>query len=246
MRPEDVGRPAYRLYRWAWACLDWLYPPRCGGCSKPGARWCAECQNSTHVISPPICERCGRPLSVPGYCSLCRVSPPRLTALRSWAVFNGSLRKALHRLKYNRDVALGDVLAQPLITMLFESGWSVDMITPVPLSEGRKRERGYNQAALLAWPVALGCGIDYQSKLLSKIRETRSQVGLSADQRRENVSGAYQSLDNSITGKRILVVDDITTTGATLDACAVALFNAGAKQVFGLTLARAFSDFRVR
>jgi ComF family protein len=154
-------------------------------------------------------------------------------------VFAGSLRKALHRLKYSRDVSLGEVLARPLISFLSETGWEIHLVTPVPLSPERLAERGYNQAALLARPVALALGMEYTPSALKKVRETPSQVGLTYDQRRENVEGAFVASSSLVKDKNVLVVDDVTTSGATLDSCAWALLSGGAKQVFGLTLARA-------
>jgi ComF family protein len=154
-------------------------------------------------------------------------------------VFAGSLRKALHRLKYSRDVSLGEVLARPLISFLSETGWEIHLVTPVPLSPERLAERGYNQAALLARPVALALGMEYTPSALKKVRETPSQVGLTYDQRRENVEGAFAASSSLVKDKNVLVVDDVTTSGATLDSCAWALLSGGAKQVFGLTLARA-------
>jgi ComF family protein len=117
--------------------------------------------------------------------------------------------------------------------------WEVDLVVPVPLSQARFRERGYNQAALLALPLALSCRIRYNSKTLTRIRETASQVGLSAQRRQENVIDAFLAERISAQGKRILLVDDVATTGATLDACAKALMLAGAQNVLCLTLARA-------
>lgn len=232
-------QPAYHLYRWAWAGLDWLYPPVCGGCGKRGKRWCFDCQQKTQLVSPVVCQVCGQPWGGQGICQDCRSSPPHFAALRSWAFFSGPIRQALHRLKYRGDIALGEVLARPLIQKLVELEWRVDLVTPVPMGVARQEQRGYNQSALLAWPLALGSGDRYLPTALLKIRETPSQVGLSMAQRKSNVTGAFQARQELVAGKRVLVVDDVTTSGATLEACALALKEAGASQVFGLTLARA-------
>jgi len=165
-------------------------------------------------------------------------SPP-YTALRSWAVFSGPLRQALHRLKYARDIALGETLAQPLIELFLNLGWQVDLVVPVPLSRARHEERGYNQAALLARPLALACGLSYRPKTIQKTRETLSQVGLTKSGRRDNVKDAFFAPSSQVQGKRILVIDDVTTSGATIEACAQALTVGGAERVYGLTLARA-------
>jgi ComF family protein len=149
------------------------------------------------------------------------------------------VRNAIHRLKYRRDIALGEVLARPMIECFQSVGWQVDLVTPVPLGVARYAERGYNQAALLARPLALSCGLRYASQALIKIKDTRSQVGLGIEQRRENVAGAFMAQNRFVEGRSVLVVDDVTTSGATLEACAVALMSAGAKMVYCLTLARA-------
>lgn len=234
--PVDL---AYQMYHWFWSGLDWLYPPLCGGCGNRGARWCSTCQGNTQVISTPVCKFCGRSQAKTGICPRCKVCSPRYTSLRSWAVFTGPLRKAVHRLKYQGDISLGDALARPLIDLLVEIGWIVDTVIPVPLGVARKKERGYNQAALLARPLALGCRLDYQPMALSRVRDTRSQVGLSANQRWDNVTGAFLGNSKIVSEKDVLVVDDVTTSGATIQACAEALFGAGARQVYGLTLSQA-------
>jgi ComF family protein len=158
--------------------------------------------------------------------------------LRSWAIFGDRLRQAIHRLKYKGDLALGDVLSRPMIDSLRQWKWQVDLVTPVPIGLARLAERGYNQAALLARPIAWGLGWPYHSDGLYRVRETRSQVGLSLDERQQNVKDAFRARSKYVAGKSVLVVDDVTTSGATLKACAAALLEAGADQVYGLTLAR--------
>jgi ComF family protein len=175
----------------------------------------------------------------PGLCPRCRAAPPHFTAVRSWAVFAGPVRQAIHRLKYRRDLSLGETLARPLIGYLQELAWALDLVVPVPLGVARLKERGYNQATLLARPLALGCRLGFRPQALSRVRETRSQVGLSYAQRLENVSGAFQAHPRWVAGQRVLLVDDVATSSATMEACAGALAGAGAACVYGLTLARA-------
>lgn len=233
------SRTAYRLYQLVWNSLDWLFPPRCGGCGQSGSRWCLDCQQKTRRVLPPICPRCGQPQPKDGLCQKCRQAAPKFQALRSWGVFEGPLRNALHRLKYRRDIALGEVLARHLIHMLEGLDWVIDLVVPVPLGLARQAERGYNQAALLAKPLALGCNLDYNPGSLLKVRNTPSQVGLSFDQRWVNVAGSFEAIPDQVAGKKLLVVDDVVTSGATLNACAVALLASGASQVYAMTLARA-------
>lgn len=237
--PESVGKPAYRLYQLAWSALDWIYPPHCGGCGTPGARWCETCAFRVQLITGPLCPDCGQPQPAKKSCSRCSVNRPAWRAARSWAAYGDSLANAIKRLKYGGDIALGEILAAPLIPFLATLNWPVDIITPVPVGLARREERGYNQASLLGRPIALGSGIPYRPNLLTKQKETRSQVGLSFADRQRNVAGAYTATREHALDKYVLVVDDVMTSGATLEACTQALLEAGAAAVYCLTLARA-------
>lgn len=234
--PERLVYQAYRLF---WSMIDWLYPPVCGGCEKKGERWCETCNRLAQVIVSPVCPLCGQPQAEQVLCKRCQQSPPAYSALRSWAIFGNQVRNALHRLKYKGDLGLGEALARPLVACLRQYGWTMDLIVPVPLGLARLAERGYNQAALLAWPISLALGVSYRPKSLRRVRETRSQVGLKLAERQENVQGAFGARREWVAGKTVLVVDDVTTSGSTLNACAAALLDAGARTVYGITLARA-------
>jgi ComF family protein len=142
-------------------------------------------------------------------------------------------------LKYRRDIALGDALAVHLCELAAAFDGQINLVLPVPLAPSRQRQRGYNQAALLAYPLALWLGLPYNRRALRRVRETTSQVGLSLNQRRENVSGAFQARPEAVAGRCVLLVDDVLTTGSTLDAAAQALKQAGASQVFALVVSRA-------
>ena len=144
----------YRLNQWLWGSLDWLFPPVCGGCSRKGFRWCPDCQQQVIRVPEPVCQYCGLPLSRPGLCPTCHASHPPYEAIRSWAVFEGPIRHAIHTLKYGRNVALGDALAPHLAGYVHKLGWQVDLVVPVPLGRQRMKERGYNQVGLLAMPLA--------------------------------------------------------------------------------------------
>jgi len=188
-----------------------------------------------------ICQICGVTLESPGLCNSCQSAPPSYEALRSWALYDGPLRNAIHKLKYSGDMSLGEILARFLYDLLAKLGWRVDLITPVPLGLARHAERGYNQAALLARPLALRSGIKFQPRALRKIRDTKSQVGLTFSQRLENVADAFISESNLVRNRTVLVVDDVITSGATMESCAKSLVVAGADCVYGLSLARAIN-----
>jgi competence protein ComFC len=229
----------YRINQYLWSSLDWLFPPVCGGCGRKGFRWCPDCRQRVQLVPGPICRICGLPLSHPGLCKNCHKMPPRIEAIRSWAIYAGPIRQAMHSLKYHRNVALGDALAPYLAEFVKKLEWPVDLVVPVPLGRQRIKERGYNQVGLLAFPLSCLQNWNYSSRLLRRVRETRSQVGLSAMERRANMAGAFTADPALASGKVILLVDDVATTGATLAACSEALLEAGAKMVYALTLARA-------
>lgn len=231
--------PAFRLYHLAWTALDWLYPPECGGCGQPGSRWCAQCQAGALVIADNICPICGQEQAAGAICSNCAENHPAFLAIRSWAVYQGTLREAIHRLKYKHDIALAEALAVHLIEVYNRMQWTVDLITAVPLGSRRLLERGYNQAGMLARPLALFEQKPYAPDAMRRVRETDSQVRLGRSERRANVRDAFEANTSLVSGKVVLVIDDVTTTGATIESCAQALRGAGAAGVYGLTLARA-------
>lgn len=234
-------RPAYRIYKGFWSFIDLLFPPSCAGCDTQGTQWCVSCQEKVHRLSGPICKRCGIPLHTEDVenCPDCLRNPPYYKELRSYAYFEGPIRNAIHKLKYKGEISLGFLLAEKLIDSYRKWNWQVDLIVPVPLGVARLSERGYNQAALLARPLALYLGIPFQSHGLMRLRETRSQVGLSYEQRLENVRYAFSARNEIVAGRKVLIVDDVATSSATIDACAQAIHESGGLEVYGLTVARA-------
>ena len=219
--------------------LDLLYPPFCVGCGRPGTMYCSTCRDGTPRIQPPLCPRCGRPQAVSRVCHDCAVEPPSVDGIRSVMVFEGALRAAIHQFKYGyvRDLAVP--LGNLLISYWRETPLAADVIVPVPLHARRLRERGYNQAALLAQHLGLALGVPVYSNCLRRSRYTASQTRLSARERSHNVEGAFACTGTGVLGQRVLLVDDVCTTGATLGACGRALEEGGARSVWALTVARA-------
>jgi len=228
---------SYTLHRLTLSALDLLFPPVCGGCGKAGSHWCEECQRRVQILNGTVCEVCGLPQDVDGICDACRAERPHFRALRAWAVFEDPVRKALHKLKYYRNFSMGDALAAQMADFVIGLNWQADMLIPIPLGRQRMKERGYNQAGMIAEPLAMALDIEFAPKALARRKETRSQVGLSKQERQKNVLGAFQAA--GVGGKAILVLDDVSTTGATLSSSAEALLSAGAKDVYALTVARA-------
>ena len=161
--------------------------------------------------------------------------------MRSWAVFYSPVQNALHTLKYRRNIGLGESFAAEMAKFFRTLPWSVDIFIPVPLGKKRLKERGYNQVALVARPLAYEIGVEYSARALWKARETRSQVGLSVSKRRENVHNAYQADPKVVKHKSVVLMDDVATTGSTILSCTDALLSAGAKDVYAITIARALS-----
>jgi competence protein ComFC len=221
-----------------WKIIDWIYPPSCCSCVKIGKLFCDDCFSKLQTPGINSCFFCGEPLKIPGICLRCRTHPPHFYSLRSLGYFTGPLRNAIHSLKYQRNLGLGEFFSSPLVQIILRERWQIDLITAVPLNEKRRKERGYNQAEVLAKPVARKMRVLYSSNLIKRIKHTDSQVGLSLQERQNNVAGAFLVVSELVNFKNILIIDDVATTGSTIDACAKALKDAGAKTVFALTLAK--------
>lgn len=235
---SPIARCATGIRQWRGQLLDLLFPSRCASCHRIGESLCPRCLSSIRLVEPPFCPRCGQPPRFEGEpCFQCRVYPLHLAQIRAVAYHEGPLRKAVHAFKYARRIDLAGPLSALLQQHLLSSALRVDLITAVPLHPGRRLERGYNQSELLGRELARGTGIRYVDGVV-RLRATSDQVGLSAAARRANVEGAFSADPRAFRGCRVLLVDDVCTTGATIDACAVALGNAGAQLIYGLAVAR--------
>ena len=223
-----------------WELIDILFPPRCSGCGQWGVRFCDLCLNNVICIEEPICMICGEPVKsqVQKICFRCSSASRNFDGIRSWAHYQGSLQKAIQKLKYQKDIGLANILAKPMITLYKDMNWKIDMITAVPLDQEKLTRRGYNQAALLSKPLARHTGIPYHQEALMKRYPNKPQVGLSEQERLYNVMDVYVSSPEKVKGKAVLVIDDVVTTGATMDACSAALKASGSPAVYGISLAR--------
>lgn len=220
------------------AALDLLFPPRCVSCKRRGAWFCTRCRSAMSVIEAPYCQRCGQSTSGASLCAACQRRPPAVSGLRAVAYLDGGLRQAIHAFKYNGVRALAQPLGETLADGYRRYALNADLIVPVPLHAARLNERGFNQALLLARRLGVHTGQPVSSGELARTRETPSQIGLSARDRHTNVQGAFAWQGGALHSRRVLLIDDVCTTGATMEACAAPLFAAGAASVWGLTLAR--------
>ncbi len=233
------------------AFLDALFPPHCAGCAAwSRAVFCETCLPLLRPIRAPFCDGCGEPFDPLAHaapiCARCRAKAPTFRAARAAFAFDGPLREAIHRLKYRQKSALAPRLA-PLLWRALENDpflrdFHPDFLVPVPLHRARLRKRGFNQSLLLARELSLLLGVPTR-ELLQRTRNTPPQVGLKGDARAKNVRGAFDLSSraaalNGLQGARILLVDDVFTTGATLGEAAKILLGAGAGEVCALTLAR--------
>jgi ComF family protein len=190
-------------------------------------------------VPAPVCDRCGRHWPAGGVCPYCSSTFDALQGLRAGYAFAGPLREGIHRFKYEGERALAAPLADLLLPAARALAWPVDIIMPVPLHPARQRQRGYNQAALLARELSGPLALRVDDRAVQRQRDTRPQMGLTAVQRRTNVAGAFAGRPGALAGRRVLLIDDVCTTGSTLEACAQAAQQAGAERVWALVLARA-------
>jgi ComF family protein len=213
---------------------------------------CESCLFSFERLPSIVCEICGRPLAglaqkegEPLLCPACKDRTYAFERARSFAVYEGPVVRAILLLKFEQIEPLGARFAERLAELVNAGGdvLAADVVVPVPLHRQRERERGYNQAALLSKPLAKRLRLPHKAVLLMRTRARPDKQVLSLEERWESVRGAFATRPGSqVDNLRVLLVDDVLTTGATLDACARALRDAGAKSVVALTVARAIRN----
>ena len=222
--------------------LDMLYPKKCPLChqilKEKNSLVCPDCFQKAIPMKEPLCMKCGRPVRMEEeYCQDCRSGVHHFTEGRSIFPYGEIWRQSLVRFKYYGCREYGDFYAKAISIYgrKYLERWKPQLIVPVPLHSRKKRMRGFNQAAYLAERVSRFTGIPWSDNLVIKIRNTKSQKKLNASQRKKNLRNAYL-VTRKITCFSVLVVDDVYTTGSTMDAMAMCLQGAGAKDVYFLTV----------
>jgi len=252
-----IASPTF-VDRFDWL-VDWLYPPRCRACAgrihgRDQEYFCTSCWRQIQLVTHPLCTVCGRPFpDASGEdhpCGVCLTRTPHFVVARAWACYpreeleEHPLRQVVQKFKYGRKVSLGKPLGRLMARgcQEFLAACEVDLIVPVPLHRKRLRWRGFNQAVLLARQIARAYEIPIDIFLLERHKETTAQTQLSEEERRRNVRGAFAlNPDRSAAGLKVLLVDDVYTSGATANECSRTLLRNGVERVYVLTLARAVS-----
>ena len=222
--------------------LDIILPPRCLCCNndvlEQGAI-CAGCYGNLKAIGTHKCHRCGLPFEFEhdpkAICASCAQNKPKFDMARAFCAYQGLGGDLATKLKFGDKTSLAPYMAKLMCVAGSGLIKKADVVTAVPLYRTRKLWRKYNQAALLAQYVAKYSGIKYEPFLLKRIKNTKQQTRLSKLERAENVADAFNA--QPVHDKRVLVIDDVMTTGATMSACAKALKKQGAKKVYGLVFA---------
>lgn len=228
----------YEAVTFGWKLANFFFPCACLGCGKTGGWLCEDCVEGLERMHEPRCRRCGKELLADGSCPLCSVLREiAFDAVRSAFVYDGTIRDAIHKFKFKQKLGLSYTFANAIFSVYLNQNWQVDWVLPVPISKERLNERGYNQSAWVAKTFSLKSDLPYTVNGIWKRRNTAHQAALTESERRKNLGGAFKAEPVIVKGKSVLLIDDVLTTGTTINECARALRNAGAERVYGLTVA---------
>ena len=223
--------------------VDFVMPLMCVHCEDEGSLLCETCISNAPAMPAHVCTKCGEKTAEHvRYCGDCVALPPPLDRLVPIHRYGGSARSAIHALKYRHITAIAPEMAAQMSSSRFFKRAKLNCVVPVPMHENRLRERGYNQAALLARQVAHTNELAYIEDGLVKNRDTQSQVELSRLERARSLSRAFAA-NYDFADAHVLLVDDVCTTGSTLMNCAVALKRAGARRVSAVVFAKEMYKF---
>ena len=218
--------------------LELIFPKRCVECHKPGEFVCFDCVSRISKIFTFTCQKCGKITQSGQYCSSCRGSIELTGVMVACDYNSGPTKEIIHHLKYSGFVDLSEILGELLVERIKKSNKRNFVVVPVPMDSKKEVERGFNQSELIARYISKKLGFKGGLALL-KTKKTKPQMKLKRRERLKNLKGVFVCDDKKlVAGKNILLVDDVMTTGATLDECAKVLRKAGARQVWGAVVAK--------
>jgi ComF family protein len=223
--------------------LDFALPPRCAGCGTIVGQvhsFCADCWANIHFLGESGCTTCGLPLEATeaDHCGVCLARPPRIARTRAAVAYDDLSRSLAIRLKYGRKVAIARTMARYMAPLVASSDGD-SILVPVPLHRSRLWQRGFNQSALVARELSRRLKLKSDVLALRRVKRTPPLKGMSPNQRRRTVSGAFRVADKAaVKGKTVILIDDVLTTGSTAEACARTLQRAGAARVELISWAR--------
>lgn len=233
---QTIGKLAYWI-------LDFALPPRCAGCGTIVSdvhSFCPDCWKQIEFLGSAGCVTCGMPLQATDAenCAVCLAKPPRIARTRAAVAYGDVSRGLALRLKYGRKIAIAKTMAR-YMAPLIEARGDGALLVPVPLHRSRLWQRGFNQSAIVARALSLHTGLETNATLLKRVKRTPPLKGMSLQQRRRVVAGAFKVEDGAtVAGRTVVLVDDVLTTGSTANACARELRRAGAARVELISWAR--------
>ena len=239
-RKQEAGHIALKwLQNMLDTGIELLYPARCPGCDEvimPGEELCGICRGSIHTVQEPVCKRCGKPMQDERgeYCTDCRKRKHVYRQGKAVFVYRGVIRQSMYRFKYSNKREYAVYYAKVAASLYGD--WvkrnGIEVLVPIPMYKGKQRRRGYNQAEVFARALGRELGIPVDTEMVSRVRNTTPQKELSDKERRHNLKNAFQLTPNIVEYKQIMLIDDIYTTGSTMDAVAEVLLSGGAKNIY--------------
>ncbi len=233
------GRAVTHMHAMMKKVLDYVYPPRCPVCDEvlpPGIDICEGCTKEAVTITEPICKKCGKPIESREreYCSDCLEKQHVYRQGRAVFLYRAGIKKSMYRFKYSNRREYAQFYARYAARL--HGSWvlknRIEVIVPIPMYPGKKRRRGYNQAEIFARALGKEFGIPVDAGIVKRIRNTVPQKALNDKERQRNLKNAFQLAPNIVKYSQILLVDDIYTTGSTMDAVAAVLLSGGAQNIY--------------
>ncbi len=233
------GRAVTHMHAMMKKVLDYVYPPRCPVCDEvlpPGIDICEGCTKEAVTITEPICKKCGKPIESREreYCSDCLEKQHVYRQGRAVFLYRAGIKKSMYRFKYSNRREYAQFYARYAARL--HGSWvlknRIEVIVPIPMYPGKWRRRGYNQAEIFARALGKELGIPVDAGIVKRIRNTVPQKALNDKERQRNLKNAFQLAPNIVKYSQILLVDDIYTTGSTMDAVAAVLLSGGAQNIY--------------